>query len=119
MVQQELCVLLVRAIHGGDAGRPLAQAELRAFAHPVWFNVDPHGLATPSRHCRLPDMKIRQLGRQGLQVSELGLGCMGMSDFYTTSRVSEAEAIALIHRALDLGINFLDTSDMYGPYSNE
>ncbi|MFI4889226.1 MAG: aldo/keto reductase [Steroidobacterales bacterium] len=64
-------------------------------------------------------MKIRQLGRQGLQVSELGLGCMGMSDFYTTSRTSEAEAIALIHRGLDLGINFLDTSDMYGPYSNE
>src|ERR1039457_1010241 len=76
-------------------------------------------LATPSRHCRLPDMKIRQLGCQGLQVSELGLGCMGMSEFYTTSHVSETEAIALIHRALDLGINFLDTSDMYGPYSNE
>jgi aryl-alcohol dehydrogenase-like predicted oxidoreductase len=64
-------------------------------------------------------MKIRQLGCQGLQVSELGLGCMGMSEFYTTSHVSETEAIALIHRALDLGINFLDTSDMYGPYSNE
>jgi aryl-alcohol dehydrogenase-like predicted oxidoreductase len=64
-------------------------------------------------------MKIRQLGRQGLQVSELGLGCMGISDFYTTSRVDEAEAVALIHRALDLGITFLDTSDTYGPYTNE
>ena len=64
-------------------------------------------------------MKMRQLGRQGLQVSALGLGCMGMSDFYTTSRVSEAGAIALIHRALEFGVNFLDTSDMYGPYSNE
>jgi aryl-alcohol dehydrogenase-like predicted oxidoreductase len=64
-------------------------------------------------------MKMRRLGGQGLCVSELGLGCMGMSDFYTTNRVSEAEAIALIHHALDLGINFLDTSDMYGPYTNE
>lgn len=64
-------------------------------------------------------MKIRQLGRQGLQVSELGLGCMGMTDFYTTSRAGEAESIAVIHRALDLGVHFLDTSDMYGPYTNE
>ena len=65
------------------------------------------------------DMKKRQLGRQGLQVGELGLGCMGMSAFYTTSRVSDDEAIALIHRALDLGIDLLDTSDMYGPHTNE
>jgi aryl-alcohol dehydrogenase-like predicted oxidoreductase len=64
-------------------------------------------------------MKLRQLGRQGLQVSEIGLGCMGMSDFYTTSRVTEAQAIALIHCALDTGINFLDTSDAYGPHTNE
>ena len=62
-------------------------------------------------------MKQRQLGRQGLRVSALGLGCMGMSEFYGT--VSEAEAIATVHRALDLGINFLDTADMYGPFTNE
>jgi aryl-alcohol dehydrogenase-like predicted oxidoreductase len=64
-------------------------------------------------------MKKRQLGRQGLQVGELGLGCMGISAFYTTSRVADDEAIALIHRALDLGIDLLDTSDMYGPHTNE
>jgi aryl-alcohol dehydrogenase-like predicted oxidoreductase len=61
-------------------------------------------------------MKQRTLG-QGLQVSEIGLGCMGMSDFYGGS--DEADAIRTIHRALDLGITFLDTADMYGPFTNE
>ena len=62
-------------------------------------------------------MQRRTLGRQGLSVSPLGLGCMGMSEFY--SGRDDAESIATIHRALDRGIDFLDTADMYGPFSNE
>ena len=62
-------------------------------------------------------MQQRKLGNQGLAVSALGLGCMGMSEFYGTT--NEADGIATIHRALDLGIDFLDTADMYGPFTNE
>jgi aryl-alcohol dehydrogenase-like predicted oxidoreductase len=62
-------------------------------------------------------MRTRRLGGQGLEVSEQGLGCMGMSEFYGTP--DEGEAIATIHRALELGITFLDTADMYGPFTNE
>jgi aryl-alcohol dehydrogenase-like predicted oxidoreductase len=62
------------------------------------------------------DMQTRTLG-QGLEVSALGLGCMGMSEFY--GRADEGEAIRTIHRALELGVTFLDTADMYGPFTNE
>jgi aryl-alcohol dehydrogenase-like predicted oxidoreductase len=62
-------------------------------------------------------MNHRPLGSQGLTVSALGLGCMGMSEFY--SGRDEAESIATLHHALDLGVNFLDTADMYGPFTNE
>jgi aryl-alcohol dehydrogenase-like predicted oxidoreductase len=62
-------------------------------------------------------MQQRILGRNGLTVSAMGLGCMGMSEFYGPA--NEAESLATIHRALDLGINFLDTADMYGPFENE
>ncbi|MBV9699411.1 MAG: aldo/keto reductase [Candidatus Eremiobacteraeota bacterium] len=62
-------------------------------------------------------MEQRKLGSQGLSVSAMGLGCMGMTYAYGTA--NESEAIATIHRALELGVNFLDTAEVYGPYTNE
>jgi aryl-alcohol dehydrogenase-like predicted oxidoreductase len=62
-------------------------------------------------------MQRRKLGTQGLETSALGLGCMGMSEFYGTA--DEGEAIATVHRALELGVTLLDTADMYGPFTNE
>jgi aryl-alcohol dehydrogenase-like predicted oxidoreductase len=62
-------------------------------------------------------MKVKPLGSQGLTASELGLGCMGMSEFY--GQTNDDESIKTIHRAFELGITFLDTADVYGPYKNE
>jgi aryl-alcohol dehydrogenase-like predicted oxidoreductase len=72
-----------------------------------------------SGNTRLEEASVdqRNLGSEGLVVSELGLGCMGMSEFYGTG--DEKESIATIHRAVELGITFLDTADMYGPFTNE
>ncbi len=62
-------------------------------------------------------METRKLGSQGLHASQLGLGCMGMSEFYGTT--DDNESIKVIHRSIGLGITFLDTSDIYGPFTNE
>ncbi len=62
-------------------------------------------------------MKIKSLGNQGLKASEMGLGCMGMSEFY--GQKNDDESIKTIHKAFELGITFFDTADMYGPYTNE
>src|SRR5690606_422509 len=84
---------------------------------------DPAGLSGgPSREevpklARRGMMQTRKLGTHGPVVSALGLGCMGMSDFYRGG--SEAESIATLHRALDLGTTFLDTADVYGPFTSE
>lgn len=66
-----------------------------------------------------PSVPVRKLGSQGLQASVQGLGCMGMSAFYTAAPQQEEESIATIHRALELGVTHLDTSDVYGPFTNE
>jgi aryl-alcohol dehydrogenase-like predicted oxidoreductase len=62
-------------------------------------------------------MEKKPLGSQGLQASRLGLGCMGMSEFY--GKYDDEESIKVIHRAFELGVSFFDTADMYGPYTNE
>ena len=66
----------------------------------------------------LPSVGRLHLGSQGLEVSALGLGCMGMLDFYGPPK-PEQEMISLIHHAVSRGVTFLDTSDIYGPFTNE
>ncbi len=62
-------------------------------------------------------MKYHNLGHSNLEISVIGLGCMGMSEFYGSAQ--EAESIATLHRAIELGVSFFDTADIYGPWTNE
>jgi aryl-alcohol dehydrogenase-like predicted oxidoreductase len=62
-------------------------------------------------------MQTKQLGSQGIMAPQLGLGCMGMSEFYGAT--NDAESLQTLHRAVDLGITFWDTADVYGPHTNE
>ncbi len=62
-------------------------------------------------------METRKLGKTGVSISAIGLGCMGMSEFYGAAE--EKESLNTLHRAIELGVNFLDTADMYGPFTNE
>src|SRR5215213_9185092 len=81
---------------------------------PTWSNMDRLCPNVPVGS--LETMERRTLG-QGLEVSAVGLGCMGMSEFYGAR--DEEEALATIRKALDIGVTFLDTADMYGPFTNE
>ena len=64
-------------------------------------------------------METRVLGSSGIEVGEIGLGCMGMSHGYDVATAVESESVAVIHRALEIGVTLLDTSDVYGPHTNE
>ena len=95
-------------------GRFSSDRSIADYCRDVW-RVEPVPIELPPR----PAMKsgAHRLGGQGVEVGAIGLGCMGMSDFYGPR--DEAESVATIHRALDLGVTLLDTADVYGPHANE
>src|ERR1700722_16370135 len=102
-----------RVMVAGLAGINLAAAK-RWFQMTLWPRVRP---LSSSEHCMSKAIPRRVLGKQGLTVSAIGLGCMGMSDFYGPS--DHATNLSVLNHAIDIGVNFLDTADMYGTGRNE
>src|SRR5262245_29454223 len=103
-----------RSAAGAAACSPEAT---QAFPLDRWRAPSPRTMIMGEEHDMLTK---RPLGTQGLTVSALGLGCMSMSHAYgTPEERDERESIATIHRALDLGVDFLDTAEVYGPFANE
>ena len=100
----------------GRVRRYLIHGDLRRLKK-CGIAIQIRGLQMHGRRGHSQEMEQRALGRAGLAVSAEGLGCMGMSEFYGAR--DDAASIATIHRAIDLGVTFLDTADMYGPHANE
>src|SRR3954454_22595829 len=103
-------------LEGPHAMDLYSTVQLRAGFSPESSYLEDHD-GERAHFTRGKHMESRRLGKQGLTVSPMGLGCMGMSDAYGPA--DEAESVATIHRALELGVNLLDTSDAYGPFTNE
>ena len=94
-----------------------SDTSLRPARFGVFVRMSLNAPYPPGISMTLATTKSRRIGSQGLETFAIGLGCMGMSEFYGPS--NEKESIATIHKALELGVNMLDTADMYGPFKNE
>ena len=106
-----------RTAHSLPSMQSAPRSTARGAARPPTSNANVTFDVQRQVRLRMTGMQTRTLGLKGPTVSALGLGCMGMSEFYGAR--DDDESIATIHRALDLGVNFLDTSDVYGPHTNE